>query len=225
MGHISPEEFNRAAVSIMAAPMSEWRPGQKEAFALFQGGFGKGPVALISGRRVGKTANALRFLLFKMLTTPGLSCCFVSKTLSEAKQMAFNDQKFGVLRLVPPDMIARRDLGDAYVELINGSSLQLYGGRDPNKVRGRGFRLVIFDEPAFYKGGWDIIQNVLVAFDAPRKKTKAEKLRQLNDAAEEDRIIIFCTTPFRNETTKKDPQKVQRAYFARTHQCCFGLPR
>ena len=111
------------------------------------------------------TANALRFLLYKMLTTPNIQCCFVGKTIGEAKQMAFNDPKFGILRLVPEAMIEKRDLGTAYIELVNGASLQLYGGRDSHKVRGRGFRLVIFDEPSFYKGGWDVIQNILIAFD------------------------------------------------------------
>ena len=203
---ISQEDWNKLAMHIMAGPLSEWRPGQREAWDLFvKGG---GPVALISGRRVGKTANALRYMLYKMLTTPHIPCAFVSKTFSEAKQMAFQDPKFGLLRLIPDEMIAIKNLGDGYIELINGASLQLYGGRDPNKVRGRGFFLVIFDEPAFYLGGWEVIKNILIAFDVP-KSAKRKDWRDVSHPVDiPNREIIFCTTPKRNEVTKQIFKKV-----------------
>ena len=210
MAVVTPEEYEQIAISVTAEMLTEWRPGQREAWQLFNGedpSTGKpfrkkGPVALISGRRVGKTANALRFIICKMLTTPNLACCFVGKTTGEAKQMAFQDQRFGLLRLVPKELIARQDLSNAYVELINGSSLQLYGGRDPNKVRGRGFAIVVFDEPAFYLGGWEVIKNVLIAFDAPKRKSRKDKENNVQHPAEGSRTIIFCTTPQRNMVTK-----------------------
>ena len=196
---MTPEEWNEASLAVMAEPMTEWRPGQKEAWELFHRK--GGPVGLISGRRVGKTANALRFILCKMLTTPNLQCCFVGKTVQEAKQMAFQDPKFGLLRIIPNEMIRTKDLSAYYVELLNGSSLQLYGGRDPHKVRGRGFGLIVFDEPSFYIGGWQVIQNILIAFDAP-KKNKGKSAGDRRREVEKRRTVIFCTTPMRNEITK-----------------------
>ena len=209
---LSPKEWDELSTHILADVLSEWRPGQKEAWNLFnQRG---GPVALISGRRVGKTANALRFLVYKMLTTPGLQCAFMSKTVQEARETAFQDRRFGLLRIVPDEMIKRKDLSTSTVELVNGASLQLYGGRDPHKARGRGFGLLIFDEPAFYIGGWDVIRNVLIAFDAPRG-AKKDILRAIkgkeqpvhHPADNSRRWVIFCTTPMRNEQTKQIMKK------------------
>ena len=192
---VTPDQWKEVRKIACARMFHEWRPGQVEAWRLFEKA--EGQVALISGRRVGKTFNALRFAWYKMMTEPGLSVAFVSKTFGEAVEMAFDDPHIGLLRLLPPEAFAKIDRARGVAELPNGSTIKLYGGRDPNKARGRGFRLIIFDEPAFYMGGWEVISNLVIAFDV-RKQKKGEA-----SAAEQKRTIIYTTTPMRNIITKK----------------------
>ena len=138
----------------------------------------------ISGRRVGKSYLATALVAIRMMMYPNTNCLIVAPTLSDVTSIHLEGEQpgTGMLQIIPKSLIRKSSLGTApFVTLVNGSRCDFIGAVKPEKGRGHGYRIVVFDEANFYSS-WRIVENVQIAVS---KFSIGDRQRE----------ILFTTTP------------------------------
>lgn len=104
---------------------------------------------VVCGRRFGKSTFALNHTLNKALKTPG-RYWIVAPTYVQAKSIYWRDSK-GLKFWIPPELIRKRNESELFVELVNGSLIELKGADNEDSLRGAGLDGVVLDEYADMK--------------------------------------------------------------------------
>src|SRR5436309_1865794 len=98
-------------------------------------------IALVAGRRWGKTTLALWMLLLHAGGAPRRLCYYIAPTQRQAKEIAWRTLK----EIVSPLMRRAIRESELEMELLNGSIIRLHG---PASLRGPGLHFVVLDEYA-----------------------------------------------------------------------------
>jgi hypothetical protein len=160
-------------------PPLTYRPYQQEAHnELFDKGIKR--FFLVRPRRAGKETESWNFLIEGALRRPGFYV-MMYPTAKRGRMILWNGgislgggKSLRFLDMIPQKMIKHRNKTEMYIELINGSIIQVMGADDdPNKMRGSNCVGVVFSEYAFSdprvfqvmmptlreNGGWAILQT------------------------------------------------------------------
>ena len=105
---------------------------------------------IVCGRRFGKTVFAVNELLYEALNTPNGRFWYVAPTYSQAKMIAWR-MLSEQLRKLPPELIKKKHESELYVEVGNGSLIELKGADKEDSLRGVGLHGVVLDEFATIK--------------------------------------------------------------------------
>lgn len=97
---------------------------------------------LVVHRRAGKTTAALNFLQRSAITKPNTRYAYIAPTYKMAKNVAWSILK-ECSRFIPGIIQKESELSVTYP---NGSKITLYGGENPDSLRGMGLSGVVFDE-------------------------------------------------------------------------------
>lgn len=100
---------------------------------------------LAAGRRFGKSEAAVNEAI-KASTKPKSICWIVAPTY---QQSMINLRK--LKKFLPPEIIKNINKSEKYIELINGSTLWIKSGDNPDTLRGEGIDFLIIDEAAMVK--------------------------------------------------------------------------
>lgn len=113
----------------------------------------------VCGRRFGKTFWELLEMLEQGVNHPGSTCWYIAPTYKMAKGIAWRDLK----ALVPEQYVrGKPNETELSMELVNGSLFELRGADDPDRLRGPGLNLAVFDEFAFqHPYVWDVVRPML----------------------------------------------------------------
>jgi predicted phage terminase large subunit-like protein len=115
---------------------------------------GKRFIYLMAGRRFGKTFLALTRLITWAMDQPGGLFYYVTATYRMAKQIAWEELK----KIVPANAFSRKNEGELWVELANGSRICLKGAEDPDKLRGVSLSGCVIDEAAYVReDAWTMV--------------------------------------------------------------------
>lgn len=98
------------------------------------------------GRRTGKSTLAINEATFKGLKSKG-RYWIVSPTYKQSKNIYWKS----LINEIPAKLIVKRNESEMYIELINGSLIELKGADNPDSLRGAGIQGVVLDEYAFMK--------------------------------------------------------------------------
>ena len=102
-------------------------------------------VLLVSGRRYGKT----QLIGYDIITTAyfnaGIQIAYVAPTLKMARELMWNF----LMSKTDKRLIANKNKTDNTIELINGTIISLWGGKEYDSIRGQGFHYVYLDEAAY----------------------------------------------------------------------------
>lgn len=97
---------------------------------------------VVCGRRFGKTGiDAMEIM--KTIQKPNMNTAYVAPTNKQAKEVFWD----WIKRTVPNDWKLRTFETAPYtIELLNGSAIRLYGADAHDRIRGRGYDLIVCDE-------------------------------------------------------------------------------
>lgn len=113
---------------------------------------------LVAGRRFGKTHLAAHEMMREGVNFKGGTSWYIAPTYAMAKDIAWPKLK----EIIPPGYIGSKDEGDLQITLRNGSTLALRSADNPDRLRGKGLRLVIPDEAAYQQHEmWTTIRPAL----------------------------------------------------------------
>lgn len=98
------------------------------------------------GRRTGKSTLSIHETVKKALIDKG-RYWVVSPTYKQSKNIYWRS----LINEIPKDIIKKRNESEIYLELINGSLIELKGADQPDNLRGAGVKGVVLDEYAFMK--------------------------------------------------------------------------
>lgn len=115
----------------------------------------------VAHRRCGKTVATINDMIKKAVLTDKeqYRAGYVAPFFNQAKDIAWEYLK----RYAAP-VLARVNEGDAWVELVNGSRIRVYGADNPDRLRGGYFDDVTLDEYAdMYPGIWGSIIRPMLA--------------------------------------------------------------
>lgn len=120
----------------------------------------KGPVAkafydqsrfkvIVSGRRVGKTAQALLWLFMRAITCPNplWENWYIAPYYKSAKDIAW----LRLLEMIPMELIRNTNKSNLEITLANGNRIGLKGADKPDSLVGRAVYSAVFDEYALQK--------------------------------------------------------------------------
>lgn len=104
---------------------------------------------IVGGRRVGKSLCALHDTLAYCMSHPHALCWWVSPTLNDAREVAFEELKANMEEIAP----AIRAMNETrmVIKFMNGSRLMFKGAENETSLRGRGLDRIVVDEAAFIK--------------------------------------------------------------------------
>jgi PBSX family phage terminase large subunit len=118
-------------------------------------------ILLNCGRRAGKTYfSALKLIDFSAKNKNKI-CWYIAPTYKQAKQIMWEMLK----NLVPWPSILKTNATELYIQLKNGSKIELKGADNPDSLRGVRIDLAIFDEVAFmdnWSQVWKVIRPTLM---------------------------------------------------------------
>ena len=97
-----------------------------------------------AGKRFGKSYWAI-YAFIKMAFKKKGTYWFIGPTFSQVEGIAWRM----IEELVPPELIRRKLQNKLYIELINGSILELKSADNPTSLRGIGIDGAVFDEAAY----------------------------------------------------------------------------
>lgn len=97
------------------------------------------------GRRWGKSAFALNEIIDKALRKPG-RYWIIAPSYVQAKNIYWRDNQRGLRHWLPDALIKRKNETELYVELKNGSLIELKGADNEDSLRGTGLDGVVLDE-------------------------------------------------------------------------------
>jgi hypothetical protein len=139
-----------AATSTIYNHHLQLRPPQERIF--FDGHRHK---VVVAGSRFGKTFLALNFLIDSAIKFPRSRGWYISPTRVMSKDIAWTDLKM-LVGVQPEDdsgdydenapLVHSIHEGELRVMLKNGSIIQLMTAQDPERLRGRALKAVVFDE-------------------------------------------------------------------------------
>ncbi len=115
-------------------------------------------IAVVAGRRFGKTHLAAIKLYIKAVNDPGSVSWYLAPTFAMAKDVMWPKLK----QIIHPGYILSQDQTELTLRLINGSVIGCRSADNPDRLRGPGLSLVVFDEAAYMvKGVWDVVRPAL----------------------------------------------------------------
>jgi Terminase large subunit, T4likevirus-type, N-terminal/Terminase RNaseH-like domain len=100
---------------------------------------------VVAGRRWGKSWLGLWWLVVMAFSQPNRNCYYLAPNYRQAKRIAWLVLK----QFIPPALRRRTSEQELFLELHNGSMIQLHGGDRPDCLRGVGLDAVVLDEYAF----------------------------------------------------------------------------
>jgi Terminase large subunit, T4likevirus-type, N-terminal len=110
---------------------------------------------VVAGARFGKTILGLLWLILCAMKFPRSKNWYICPTRIMAKDIAWDDLK-NLLGISTgeevsddpdrPSMVLNVNEGDLKITLTNGSTIQLMTAQEPDRLRGRGLKSVVFDE-------------------------------------------------------------------------------
>jgi len=111
------------------------------------------------GRRTGKSTLAIHETLKQAMKKQG-RYWVISPTYKQSKNIYWRS----LVNQIPKELIAKRNESEIFLELINGSYIELKGADQPDSLRGAGIQGVVLDEYAFMKPSvWEeIIRPMLI---------------------------------------------------------------
>ena len=112
---------------------------------------------LVAGRRFGKTVLAIINLILYGLEHTGSLTWYVSPSYKQSKMIAWRLLK----SLCPREIITKTNESELYVELINGSIIELKGADNYDSLRGAGVWFMVIDEFASILDAWSVWNEVL----------------------------------------------------------------
>ena len=111
---------------------------------------------VVAGARFGKTILGLMWLIICAMRFPRSKNWYICPTRIMAKDIAWDDLKnlLGISAegeemsgdLDRPSIVMGINEGELKITLANGSSIQLMTAQEPDRLRGRGLKSVVFDE-------------------------------------------------------------------------------
>ena len=135
----------------MFPPWDELAPHQREALQAPQRF-----KVLVWHRRARKTTTAIIELVKQSQYRVG-AYWHIFPTYSEAKDAVWRDPSM-LFRIIPPEIIKKKNEQELVVYFYNGSYLQLKGADEPDTLRGAGPVGIVFDEFAKVKEeAWYIV--------------------------------------------------------------------
>lgn len=108
------------------------------------------------GRRAGKTYLTVSKMIDFCSKNPGCICWYVAPTYKQAEEIAWQM----ILEFSPEWAVDKTNSTKLKILFKNGSSINLKGAEDPDKLRGVRIDLCIFDECAFMDR-WDEVWKVV----------------------------------------------------------------
>ena len=106
-----------------------------------------------AGKRFGKSYWAI-YAFIKMAFAKKGTYWFVGPTFSQVEGIAWRMLE----ELIPPELIRRKLQNKLYIELVNGSILELKSADNPTSLRGIGIDGCVFDEAAYIaQEVWSVI--------------------------------------------------------------------
>jgi hypothetical protein len=114
-------------------------------------------------------------------------------TFAEAKNAVWLDPNM-LFRVIPPEIIKKKNETELRVELINGSYIQLIGADNPDRLRGAGPLGMVLDEYDTMKNDvWAIVQPIVRAnrgwawfIGTPKGKAKLYDMYNLGQSRDEE---------------------------------------
>ena len=111
-------------------------------------------VMVITGRRFGKTVLAVNEIVQRAIETPGSRIWYVAPTKEQAHGIAWRlmiyERRDKDNKKLPPympgELIKKKREDKYFVELYNGSLIEVKGTQDPIFLLGHGLHFVVFDE-------------------------------------------------------------------------------
>lgn len=104
-------------------------------------------IAIVGGRRVGKSKSALHELIKHCLLTPNALAWWVAQTYRDAQEIGW--EMFMEHREELDIAIKKINQSKLTITFINGAQLIFKGSDNPDSLRGRGLTMVVMDEAAF----------------------------------------------------------------------------
>jgi len=142
---------------LVFPPWDELAPHQREALQAPQRF-----KVLVWHRRARKTTTAIIELVKQSQYRVG-AYWHIFPTYSEAKDAVWRDPSM-LFRIIPPELIKKKNEQELVVYFHNGSYLQLKGADEPDTLRGAGPVGIVFDEFAKVKEeAWYIVEPILRA--------------------------------------------------------------
>jgi len=99
-------------------------------------------VAVVAGRRFGKTFLSTGKILEQAVKGPNRNVWYVAPTYGAAKEIAWDM----LIASIPPEYVSKTNETSLTIRLINGSVIALKGAEKPNNLRGRALDFVVLDE-------------------------------------------------------------------------------
>jgi hypothetical protein len=99
-------------------------------------------VAVVAGRRFGKTFLSTGKILEQAIKGPNRNVWYVAPTYGAAKEIAWDM----LIASIPPEYVSKTNETSLTIRLINGSVIALKGAEKPNNLRGRALDFVVLDE-------------------------------------------------------------------------------
>jgi len=119
---------------------------------------------LVWHRRARKTTTAVTELIKQSQYRVG-AYWHIFPTYSEAKDAVWRDPNM-LFRIIPPELIKKKNEQELVCYFHNGSYIQLKGADDPDTLRGADCKGVIMDEFATMKfEAWQVVEPILRAND------------------------------------------------------------
>lgn len=115
-------------------------------------------VIIAAGRRFGKTILALSKIITLAIQTKG-RYWYIAPTYRQAEMIAWKI----LLRMIPEEIIKRKNEVKLEIELVNGSEIALKGSDNEDSLKGVGLQFCVMDEYAFMKANvWqEIVRPML----------------------------------------------------------------
>lgn len=115
-------------------------------------------VAVVAGRRFGKTHLAAVKIFVKAVNVPQSVSWYLAPTFAMAKDIMWPKLK----EIIHPGYVLAQDQTELTLRLLNGSVIGCRSADNPDRLRGPGLDLVVFDEAAYMqKGVWDVVRPAL----------------------------------------------------------------
>lgn len=112
-------------------------------------------VVWIAGRRSGKTVAAVGRCIVTASQKRGANVWYIGPTFDMVRDLAWDFTK----QLLPPAAVFSVNETRLQVVLVNGSTISLKSGDRPDRNRGKGLDLAVFDEFAYMeKANWDAVR-------------------------------------------------------------------